>query len=233
MKLHTLSLLLLGASLPALLGSCNSAYAKDEQGVTVNVDPDRAGGARKVRLQVLGPKIIRVSATPTDKFSADTSLVVIKQEAYTDFDVKQENDSTIRVSTPEISATVSTVTGQVSFFGKDGKLLLGENAGGRKFEPIEVDGTESFSVQQTFASPDARKASTDSDNIRPTSSTTKARTRSCSSTTPRCPCPSSCRPAITAYSGTAIRCCASAVPTTMRSSAKPSSFSTRTARKAP
>ena len=154
MKLHTLSLLLLGASLPALLGSCNSAYAKDEQGVTVNVDPDRAGGARKVRLQVLGPKIIRVSATPTDKFSADTSLVVIKQEAYTDFDVKQENDSTIRVSTPEISATVSTLTGQVSFYGKDGKLLLGENAGGRKFEPIEVDGTESFSVQQTFASPD-------------------------------------------------------------------------------
>ncbi len=142
--------MLLGAAMPAFISSCNSAYAKDDAGVTVNVDPARAGGAQKVRLQVLGPKIIRVSATPTESFSADTSLIVIPQQAYKDFDVKQENDSTIRVSTPEISATVSTITGQVSFYDKDGKLLLGENARGRKFEPIDVEGTSSFSVQQTF-----------------------------------------------------------------------------------
>ena len=59
MKLRTLSLMLAAAALPALLGGCAKAYSKDGQSVTIKVDPAKAGGAEKVRLQVLGPKIIR------------------------------------------------------------------------------------------------------------------------------------------------------------------------------
>ena len=66
--------MLLGLSMPALLGSCAKAYSKDAKGVVVNVDPAKAGGASKVRLQVLGPKIIRVSATPSASFAEDASL---------------------------------------------------------------------------------------------------------------------------------------------------------------
>ena len=142
-------------SFPAIIGSsCSGAYASDSQGVTVKVDPAKAGGASKVRLQVLGPKIIRVSATPSGAFSEDTSLVVLHQQPYSDFTVKQENDTLVRVATPEISATVSTTDGAVAFYDKSGRLILAENSGGRSFTPIEVEGTESFSVQQTFASPD-------------------------------------------------------------------------------
>ena len=154
MKLSSISLMLLGIAMPGLLGSCAKAYSKDTRGVTVELDPAKSGGASKVRLQVLGPKIIRVSATPDGNFADDASLVVVPQEAYSDYTVKQETDSTIRVATPEISALLSTVTGQVSFYDKEGKLILSENAEGRSFKPIEVEGTESFSVQQTFASPD-------------------------------------------------------------------------------
>ena len=146
--------MLAAAALPALLGGCAKAYSKDGQSVTIKVDPAKAGGAEKVRLQVLGPKIIRVSATPTADFAADASLVVLEQEKYSDFTVKQENDSTIRVATPEISATVSTLTGAVTFYDKDGKLILAENGGGRSFTPINVEGTDSYTVQQTFASTD-------------------------------------------------------------------------------
>ena len=135
--------MLAAAALPALLGGCAKAYSKDGQSVTIKVDPAKAGGAEKVRLQVLGPKIIRVSATPTADFAADASLVVLEQEKYSDFTVKQENDSTIRVATPEISATVSTLTGAVTFYDKDGKLILAENGGGRSFTPINVEGTDS------------------------------------------------------------------------------------------
>lgn len=146
--------MLVGLALPALVASCTGAYATDKQGVTVSLDPEKSGGAKKLRLQVLGPKIIRVSATPTDNFAEDASLVTVPQEEYSDFKISKENDSTLRVATPEISAVVSTVTGQVTFYDKEGNLVLAENAGGRSFTPIEVEGTESFSVQQTFASPD-------------------------------------------------------------------------------
>ncbi|MDE6542210.1 MAG: DUF5110 domain-containing protein [Muribaculaceae bacterium] len=154
MKLRTLSLMALGLSLPTFLAGCSGAYTKDGQSVTVKVDPDKAGGATKVRLQVLGPKIIRVSATPDGRFADGESLVVLPQEAYTDFSVKQESDTTIRVATPEISALVRTTDGAVSFYGKDGELILAENGGGRNFTPINVEGTDSYTVQQTFASTD-------------------------------------------------------------------------------
>ena len=51
MKLRTLSLMLAAAALPALLGGCAKAYSKDGQSVTIKVDPAKAGGAEKVRLQ--------------------------------------------------------------------------------------------------------------------------------------------------------------------------------------
>ncbi|MDE6160506.1 MAG: DUF4968 domain-containing protein, partial [Muribaculaceae bacterium] len=92
MKLRTLSFMLLGLAGSVLAGSCSGAYTKDGQSVTVKVDPEKAGGASKIRLQVIGPKIIRVSATPTGDFADGQSLITVPQEKYTDFTVKQETD---------------------------------------------------------------------------------------------------------------------------------------------
>lgn len=107
----------------------------------------------KVRLQVLGDKIIRVSATPDNKFPESESLVVLPQGNYKDFTVTDDSTSII-VTTPEIKATVSKTDGQVTFYDKDGNLYLAEEAGGRTFAPINVEGTDGYTVSQIWESPD-------------------------------------------------------------------------------
>lgn len=75
-------------------------------GITVNLDRQNENDVRKVRLQVWGDKIIRVSATPDSKFAEDESLVVLKPESSTKFEV-EETDSTVSLVTSAVRATVS------------------------------------------------------------------------------------------------------------------------------
>lgn len=82
-----------------LLASCATRpYEKSDTGVTVNVGNADSEGARLVRLQVLGDKLIRVSATPDKKFADNPSLVVVPQEATPKFEVV-ETDSSVQVIT--------------------------------------------------------------------------------------------------------------------------------------
>ncbi len=70
----------------AIVASCGSSkIEKDSMGITVNLDRQNENDVRKVRLQVWGDKIIRVSATPDSKFAEDESLVVLKPESSTKF----------------------------------------------------------------------------------------------------------------------------------------------------
>ena len=45
-----------------------------------------------------------------------------------------------------------SVDGEVLFYDKDGKLILAEDEGGRRFTPIEVEGKKAYTVQQFFKS---------------------------------------------------------------------------------
>ena len=108
-------------------------------------------GVRKVRLQVWGDKIIRVSATPDSKFAEDESLVVLKPESSTKFEV-EETDSTVSLVTSAVRATVSLATGDVKFYDLSGRLVVSEADGGREFSPIEVEGTKGYTVRQEFES---------------------------------------------------------------------------------
>ena len=103
-----------------------------------------------IRLQVISPDIIRVSAAPGESITDRKSLVVVPQRGVTDFDVALNGDSLI-VSTPELKALVCP-DGSLSFFDQDGKLLAG---GGRmSFKPTSVEGKDAFSVRTMFASSD-------------------------------------------------------------------------------
>ena len=63
----------------AILGSCGSQhYKKDSGGVIVNVSNPNETDVHKVRLQVYGDKIIRVSATPESKFAPEATLSVLE-----------------------------------------------------------------------------------------------------------------------------------------------------------
>jgi len=152
MKFRHFSVSLLSAALALVMSGCaEGKYSKNDNGITVNVTPTAENGVRKVRLQVLGDKIIRVSATPDKKFPEDGSLVVVPQEEKTQFTV-EESDSAISVITTEVRATVSLATGDVKFYDKSGKLIVAEADGGREFSPIEVEDTKGYTVRQVFES---------------------------------------------------------------------------------
>lgn len=136
----------------AIVASCGSSkIEKDSMGITVNLDRQNENDVRKVRLQVWGDKIIRVSATPDSKFAEDESLVVLKPESSTKFEV-EETDSTVSLVTSAVRATVSLATGDVKFYDLSGRLVVSEADGGREFSPIEVEGTKGYTVRQEFES---------------------------------------------------------------------------------
>ena len=146
-KLFLLSALL-------VLGACADVYKVTENGVSVKVQQPSEDGPTLVRLEVIGEKIIHLSATPERKFADPESLVIIPAKEKTGFAVEQ-NEDTITVSTSEIKANVLASTGEVWFTDMDGKVLLREDEGGGKsFSPIEVEGTRGYSFRQVFESPE-------------------------------------------------------------------------------
>ena len=151
MKFRTLSVSLLAGLLA--MACASGKYEKSDRGVTVNVASTGENSVKKVRLQVLGDKIIRVSATPDKKFAEDVSLITVPQENKTEYSVT-ETDSTVSVVTAEVTATVSLSIGDVKFYDKNGKLIVAEADGGREFSPIEVEGTKGYTVRQRFESLD-------------------------------------------------------------------------------
>lgn len=138
-----------------LFGACSGkVYEETGQGVIVKVQQKDGTGVRLVRLQVMGDKLIHVSATPDKKFADPQSLVVIPQAGQAPFTVSQQGD-TITVSTDDVCASVLVSTGEVWFTDDEGSLILRENKGGGKtFTPIEVEGTKGYTIRQVFESPD-------------------------------------------------------------------------------
>lgn len=136
----------------ALLGSCTPRQVeKNDRGITVNLTPTAENDVRKVRLTVYDDDIIRVSATPDKKFADTPSLVTLEPEKTPQFTVEQ-TDSTASVVTPRVRATVSLATGDVKFYGPDGRLVVTEAPGGRTFKPIRVEDTDGYTVRQVFTS---------------------------------------------------------------------------------
>ena len=151
MKTRLISLLLSAAVMAV---SCNVVWKQDDSSVTVKVQNPVEGGPSLVRLEVMGEKLIRVSATPERKFADPQSLVVLPVSKQTPFDVEQRGD-TVTVTTAGVIANVLASTGEVWFAGKDGKVILREEEGGGKsFEPVEVDKTRGYSFRQVFESPE-------------------------------------------------------------------------------
>jgi alpha-D-xyloside xylohydrolase len=102
-----------------------------------------------VRLQVISPEIIRVSAIPSGtKFSDRKSLVVLPGESETSFDVYTRGDS-VFVATGELSAYVAS-GGTVGFLDSEGRILAGD--GNMSFSPAEVEGKKGYSVLTRFPS---------------------------------------------------------------------------------
>ena len=138
-----------------VLTSCGgSDVQKLSDGIIVNIAQEQPTDVRKVRLQVMGDKLIRVSATPENKFSDRESLIIVPQEEGASFQV-EDAETSVSVTTSEIRAIVDKGTGEVKFTDLEGRVILAENQGGGKtFTPIEVEGKKQYSVRQVFESPE-------------------------------------------------------------------------------
>ncbi|MBR4298561.1 MAG: DUF5110 domain-containing protein [Bacteroidales bacterium] len=151
MKSKTLACLM---ALALIVLSCAKPYVQNGRGVIVKVQDPCENGPRLVRLEVVGDKIVHVSATPERKFADPQSLVVLPQEGRTGFDLVEE-DGMLVVETSALKAVVSMSTGEVRFEDKEGNVILAEQEGGGKtFEPIRVEGTSGYTFRQVFDSPE-------------------------------------------------------------------------------
>lgn len=123
-----------------LLSCTNNGYQITDKGVIVEVTNQQENGARKVRLEAVGEKLIRVSATPNKKFADTESLIIVPQAEKTAFQVEDLGEA-VALRTSEVTATVNKTTGQVVFADAEGNQILAEEQGGRTFEPFEADGS--------------------------------------------------------------------------------------------
>ena len=154
MKFNRFIPVLIAGAVAVSCGSNEEKKQSSEKGVTVEVSSTSVDSPKLVRVEVLGDKIIHVSATPEDAFKDPESLIIVPGQADVEYDVHENGDTTI-VETSAIKAYVLSSTGEVWFTDKEGKMLLREQVGGGKsFQPVEVDGTHGYSFRQVFESPE-------------------------------------------------------------------------------
>ncbi|MCI6477582.1 MAG: DUF5110 domain-containing protein [Bacteroidales bacterium] len=154
-----ITLVSLSLAVSALAGN---VYTRTANGVTVAVKHHLAGQTALVRLQVMGDKIIRVSATAENSFADPKSLIVIPHNRQQRYTITEKGD-VVTVATKSVRANVNGVTGEVWFTDSNGKTILQERKGGGKhFKPytatqIHPDGKpetyRGWTIHQEFESP--------------------------------------------------------------------------------
>ena len=134
------------------MASCTGSDVQQTgQSVTVRVNQTTTNGPKLVRLEVLGSKLIHVSATPEKSFADPQSLCVVPQTENTPFTVEQQGD-TVTLVTADLRASVLKSTGEVLFTDTDGNVILQEDE--KTFSPITVDGTKGYTTHLVFDSPE-------------------------------------------------------------------------------
>jgi len=123
---------------------------KTQNGIIIYPDIHFSGNVRAVRLQVVSDKIIRVTASPSKKFSGNKSLITVYNSFSKNWTLTEKKDMVI-LKTPAITATVLLSTGAVSFADKAGNPILMERQyNGRLISPAVFEGENSYGITQTF-----------------------------------------------------------------------------------
>ena len=151
----TRHLFLMMVLVPCLFFSCKSSFTKTEDGIVVNLKNPQPGNAKSIRLQVINDDVIRVTATPSNKFSEKKSLITVFPSTQKEGWSVDEKEGNVFLKTATTIANVSLSTGEVIFTDLKGNVLLAENKGGGKsFKDIEVESKKAYTMSQVFESPD-------------------------------------------------------------------------------
>src|SRR5690606_21965234 len=125
-----------------------------KDGIVIEITDPAPGSAKWVRLQAVSPRIIRVTASNDNKFTAGKSLMT---DSTFHAAVKWSAENTEKealLRTGELLASVSFATGEVVFKDKNGNIILQEKAGGgKKIIPVTIDNKPLYRISQQFESP--------------------------------------------------------------------------------
>lgn len=117
-------------------------YQKTSSGIKTTVN------AVDIEVQFFAPAVARVIKSPEGVAYEKQSLSVIAKPEKVSFKADIQ-DNKIVLNTRELSVSVDTGTGIVSYFSKDGKVLLAEKSG-MQFIDFDDAGTKTFQVYQPF-----------------------------------------------------------------------------------
>ena len=96
---------------------------------------------QSIRVQVLSPELIRISAVEGDGFNDRESLVVLPQEPFSDYSVER-TDSSLIVATSAARVRIDTRTAVIDFLHADGTPWL---CGGKaELTPTVFDGKDAY-----------------------------------------------------------------------------------------
>lgn len=136
---------------------CNYASAQEHKdfiqtttGVDISIK-NAFSGIKTIRLEPVTNKIIHITATSATEITPSKSLMAIRQNnsalAYT---VIKDSENMV-LTTSEISVTVNTETGFVTYKDKNGKLLLAQNKTAyQALVPKLYNGELSYQLTQIF-----------------------------------------------------------------------------------
>ena len=117
-------------------------YQKTSSGIKTTVN------AVDIEIQFFAPAVARVIKSPEGVAYEKQSLSVIAKPEKVSFKADIQ-DNKIVLNTSELSVSVDTGTGIVSYFSKDGKSLLAEKSG-MQFIDFDDAGTKTYQVYQPF-----------------------------------------------------------------------------------
>lgn len=117
-------------------------YQQTSSGIKTTVN------AVDIEVQFFAPAVARVIKSPEGVAYEKQSLSVIAKPEKVNFKADMQ-DNKIVLNTSELSVSVDTGTGIVSYFSKDGKSLLAEKSG-MQFIDFDDAGTKTYQVYQPF-----------------------------------------------------------------------------------
>jgi alpha-D-xyloside xylohydrolase len=119
---------------------------QDASGVTLQA----AGGA--MRIEACGDRVIHVVSSPTAEFPTP-KVPVVAEPCHASNIVVKVGKKDVKVSTAEVTVSVDTATGAVTFLSKNGKTVLAEaKDGGKAFDVPALAEMKTWQIQQTFVS---------------------------------------------------------------------------------
>lgn len=129
-------------------------YKKLENGVIVYPDTRNPDAAKAVKVEILSPRIVHVTASAVDTFGTKKSLMRAGKLGPVPKWNVQENGNLLLLHTDSLTIHISLKSGNIGFYDEKGHSILQEKKGeGKTLKPVRVQGEKLYRLQDVFDSP--------------------------------------------------------------------------------